>query len=298
MSENSNDYIKYQEETMKLYKLLLQLKEKIVLTDLKETEIKYIICEKIIEKIVNLIEGIMKEKDLMLLVSCLRYVFETLVTTKLFIVEPNYIYKVYYSIYMHQEKKMNNIIKKAQKECKLLIKLEQEEKDIMRKYIKNEEYMIKSIFNTMNDKAKEEITLFFGNVELNGFGYQQSLIQNKILPKYQQRLKEIKELKDKQSKIIAKSEKMNIEFDIRNQSNRVFKQLSDKRKWSEKAQDVGLLEEYNLMYELTSSLIHCTSYSLFTSNYLESEDLFVMYRQLTQYLEKILQNIKKLCNIA
>ena len=75
------------------------------------------------------------------------------------------------------------------------------------------------------------------------------------------------------------------------QHTQVFKLLKDDRSWEEKAKLVELDKEYNLNYEMTSSLLHFTSYSLSTSNVAKEDEIKYNYMLINQYIKQITTNI-------
>lgn len=305
MEVSNNKLDEYQNKIQKLCDELMTIKDKLhvlssITNEIEEINPKYFVCVNIIDKLCALNKRVSGNDELLSLVSSLRYTLEVLITTKLFIQEPQYIYNVYYCIYLQQQNKLNYLIKRAKDECNFLEELEKEEQSLVESTISEDEVAASSIskvFSLMNKKSKERITFFLDGVEMNGFGFQKYLIESQVIPKFESQLSEVEKLTTEKSKELSKLKFMNDLFDIRRQPTKVFKEFSDKRSWAEKAEEVGLKYEYELMYELTSSLMHCTSYSLFTGKFLEDEELIMMYKQMTQYLEKVVENLSIIFNL-
>lgn len=102
---------------------------------------------------------------------------------------------------------------------------------------------------------------------------------------------EFKSINSKRAKDLAGPPTFNKFFQSNGQSSKVFKLLADSRSLKAKADKVGLTNEYEIMYQMTSSLMHFNFYSLFTSDQLDEGEVFFIYRMLNQYLEHIYYNL-------
>ncbi|MCM3252448.1 hypothetical protein [Priestia aryabhattai] len=288
--------------------------------DFEEEKIKYEVYKNLVNTVHNLVSTTLNSNDnLISLVSTLRYTLESLIVTKLCILEPTYIYKIYFQTALIHKTRLDSMISRIKKEIKLLEKLDAEEtrlttnswKNLLEKinnsknilgddkefsggriYEASYELNEKNILE-MDNKASEHITLFFEDVENNGFNFQKYLIENQLLPRYREELRKTEEKIQNTADNLATSEYMKRFFDFNGEPKKVWKALEDRnqrggyRTWNEKATTVGLGDEYEAIYELTSKLLHCVSYSIFTSKFLAEEEVLLIYRQLFQYIKKI-----------
>ncbi len=248
--------------------------------------------EKIIDELSN------NETDLHKYVSTLRYTLETLIITKLLVKESDYFLKMYYSLYIHQENKIKHLISRLENEIELLKKyaifynLEVEKN--MKKYssdlIKLDDENEK-VFKFFKQEAQSNINIFFNQLEDFGFDILVSHLEEKNLKIYKDKLSEFENLTLNKAKHLAKEPWFKEYFDVKKQHSKVFKCLTDVRSWKEKADIVDLKNEYELNYEVTSSLLHFTSYSLFTSNEIHIDEINYNNMIINQYVNQITINI-------
>jgi len=265
----------------------------------EEAEIKHHISTAIIEKLLKVFEELEKnEKDLHKQVSTLRYTLETLIITRLLIKEADYFLKMYYSLYEHQENKRNIMIKRVENELALLreyaMKYSHEKKNNKQLYSKDPQTMNdenERVFQFYKKQIQEHINIYFDHLEELGFESSLYLLENEILKQYQNELTEFKQVKINRAKHLSKQEWFKKYFDVKKQHSKVFKSLKDVRSWEEKAELVKLSNEYKLNYERTSSLLHFNSYSLFTSNEINQDEIDYNYQILNQYVSHIVKNI-------
>lgn len=295
-------------------------------TQFEEGKIKYEVCKNLVHTVHNLIADSLKSNDnLITLVSTLRYTLESLIVTKLCLKEPDYVYKMYFQTEVIHRSRLTSMISRIKKEIKLLGELDTEEdrktlkasKELMKQirilqetYKDNSELlgrklreasseMKEKVFSEMNQKAYEHINLFFEDFEENGFGFQKHLLENQLLPRYKEELRKTEDKLKNTAENLVNSEYMSKLFSFTGQPEKVWEELEDKkngryRSWQQKAITVELGDEYEAIYELTSKLLHCVSYSIFTSKFLVEEEVLLVYRQLFQYLKKIIACVNKL----
>jgi hypothetical protein len=218
--------------------------------------------------------------------------------TKLLISEENYFAKIFFSIYKQQENKTKQMIIRVENEIQILKEYFQQylshiEKnklecstDLLKLPKKNEE-----TFQQFKKILQEDINIFFNQLEEFGFEGLIPMLEKYTLSTYKEKLIELETLTLNKAKHLAKQEWFKNHFGTRVQHTKVFKLLEDDRNWKEKAQIVGLEKEYNLNYELTSSLLHFTSYSLSTSNVASEEEIEYNFMLINQYIHQITTNI-------
>ena len=238
------------------------------------------------------------EKDLHKHVSTLRYALETLIITKILIKEPDYFLKMYYSLYKHQENKIKQMITRIENELKILKKYsesynleseknKQKNSSDIKKLMDEDE----KIFQQYKKLVQGNINIFFDQLEEFGFEGLIPSLEEQTLKLYKDKLNEFENLTLNKAKHLSKEKWFNEYFDVKGQHTKVFKYLKDVRSWREKAETVDLQHEYELNYEVTSSLLHFTSYSLFTSNEISDDEINYNNMILNQYISQITTNI-------
>lgn len=259
----------------------------------------------IIEKINHLKKSILKDQtNLLLNNAILRYILEALIQVELLKKEEKYRYVSFYSIFNHQINKLEKLLERLKKEIELIEHFEKlENEDINKKTSNFDISDFQKFMRQIEEQGKEfdkivhkEITLFFGDFEKIGFAIQKDFMINNLQKKMDDKLTELKQLKIDKAKELVKDKNISKYFDFRNQHSRVFKEMKDSRSWEKKAKEVGLEAEYKLMYDITSSLLHCTSYSILTSNSLIGDENVLILSLIYQYSKRIYDRIKELIN--
>lgn len=232
------------------------------------------------------------------LVANLRFLFETCVNTRLLKNEDSYKYKVYYAIYQSQLKKSESLIRYIQVDLTRLDKLELEEAKLHPSTTSNLEEIKENFANIekLYDGIDQEISLFLDALPLNGIGFQRHHIQ-KYLAQTEARRNEMSNEWEETKKTLIKDEDFISYFDCKHQVSKVEKELRDSRNWKDKAAAVDLSELYSFIYDYTSSLIHSNSYSIITSNQLDSNET-TMIRSLSNRLTSdILKQLESFASV-
>lgn len=246
-------------------------------------KIHYDVSISTINKTLKILENY-NEESLMEIYANIRFLLETLINLRLFNQEDRYIYIFYFSIFVHKRDKTKKFISQLETEIKALKEFEAKE-----------HLNIPTKHELENDSDFEkQMTVFSEGFRENGFGYQAHLLETQVLPKYKEELQIIIKQLNEASKEILKDKIACSLFDFRKQKSRVFKQFKDDRKWREKANDAGLTQDYDFLYNISSSLIHSTSYSILTTQNTAVSDIEFCKRFAKQYTAKIALEIKTL----
>lgn len=267
--------------------------------------IKYEISNEIIYKLQHITNELGRnENDLHKHASTLRFTLETLINTKLLVDENDYFLKLYFSIYIQQVNKTEAMVLRIKDEIEILKKYSKFYETTVEKlkidYADNPEKFAKEderYFQSIKKVTKEHINIFFSQLDELGFDMLIYGLENDILNQYTQKLEEHEKLKLNKAKELAKEEWFKQYINVNKQSSKVFKSLIDKRSWSAKAKAVGLEKEYSINYESTSSLLHFTSYSLFTSNKIKDVEIEYNYMILNQYIKQICDNLRAVTKV-
>lgn len=258
---------------------------------------------KMIEKINHLKKNILQDQtNLLLNNAILRYTLESLIQVELLGKEEKYRYVLFYSIYNHQINKLEKLLERLMKEIELIEyfeKLEDEELKPKISSLDKSDFLeftrqIEELTKEFDKIVHKEITLFFGDFENLGFIVQKDFMINNLKKKMKDKLDELKKLEIDKAKELVKKGHISKHFDFKNQHSRVFKEMKDLRSWENKAKEVGLENEYKLMYDLTSSLLHCTSYSILTPNDPIAHENTLTLSLIYQYSKRICDRIKEL----
>lgn len=261
----------------------------------------------IVEKIISIQKLILTENSSLIEnYSSLRYVLETLIQTELLISEPKYTYKLFYSIHNHQIDKTKKFIERIKREILIMKKYELEDREnskiIINGVKNNEDIEItknnhQKAIKELDDKADLEYTMFCGNFKWFGYGFTQSHLENKVLSEYEERLKLFENGKIEIAKKLVKKDNIAKHFNFNNQHSKVFKELKDIRTWKEKAKLTKLENEYDLVYDLSSAVLHSTSYSYKTSNDIKDYEIKMVKDLCFKYSKKIMINLNSYTNM-
>jgi hypothetical protein len=205
---------------------------------------------------------------------------------------------MYYSLYKHQENKIKQMIARIENELKILKeyseaysleieKNKQKNSNDIEKLMDEDE----KIFQQYKKLLQDNINIFFDQLEEFGFEGLIPSLEKQTLKLYKDKLNEFENLTLNRAKHLSKEKWFKEYFDVKGQHTKVFKCLTDARSWKEKADVVDLKNEYELNYEVTSSLLHFTSYSLFTSNEISDDEINYNNMILNQYISQITTNI-------
>ena len=264
--------------------------------------------------------------NLMLLTSTLRYVLEQLIDVKLFKRNRKNIYLFYLATIEQKEKKIDAMIKAVKNDISMCEKLDSMEKEKKTEYDKeindkkfelksstqqNKEDILSELKKLMNDRHNKcnnyfyellqnegiKYSLYYENIVNNGFSFQAHLLEKQVLKKYIEQKSEI----DRQKKEVIKGWRESSEISkIINidSSNKVQpKQGNMYLKWVDKAELLEIKDEYNVIYEQASSLLHCTPYSIFTPPELMEKEKQLALLKIYKYVKEIGLVIKEISEI-
>ena len=232
-----------------------------------------------------------EETSLQSAISALRYILEAQIHSVLLCNEDDYFEKIYYNGIGHKIKKHELLLAQSKKDLALLPKYHEEENKFCFDEVKTEEDA-KAILNSQDliyDKLDEEFSIFLDATEFFGINNQESMIKTKIIPGIENEIKNLEALRRDIYKDLASKTDFNRKFNIRGQTSKIPKVISDKRTWKQKAIDAGLDDEYTFVYDYTSSLLHCTSFSILSNPDIEAPE-FTTFRSLSN---KLMRNISK-----
>lgn len=224
-------------------------------------------------------------------VSNLRFLVEACIAARLLVKEEDYKYKFRYAVYKHQIEKSRSLTEFALRDLERLEKLKNDEKAIMDDCVSADKVKDSlAITDRLYDRLDEEISMFLDLAEFNGADFHKTYIE-KFLKAHAEREQVIdNEWKDLKQELL-KDESIGKVFDFSRQVSKVEKELQDKRDWKTKASVVGLAYLYEFIYDYTSSLIHCTSYSILIPNELTVPEKNMIVGLAIRITNDILRNL-------
>ena len=266
---------------------------------------KHQLIVSVLQKVILIQENInVNNGELIPLNAYLRYVLETLIQTELLIKEPEYKFKLFYSVYNHQVSKSIKFLERLNKEIKLMKEYEKVDNGLLKSIVikgieegkdpKEVKQLHKEKVEELDDKSDLEFTIFTGDYKNNGYSFSAYLMETQLVPKYKARINQVEKLRTDKAKELVVDSRLTKHFDFKRQHTKVFKLLSDDRSWKIKAETVSLEDEYNLVYDITSSILHSTSYSLITNSQPVGDEIGLAKELIYKYSKKILQNCIKL----
>jgi hypothetical protein len=232
-------------------------------------------------------------------VSSLRYVFEALVHAELLSREDDYFEKIYYSVQVVRQERAEAFLRKIKADLRVLERYEAKELEIRQAYrdSASEEGLARLDVEEerIYRELERELSISLDATEFNSIHVQKSLLADKLIPAYETDNPGLKtEFTDLAQQLVA-SIPFNRKFDLRGQKTKVEKVLRDQRSWRKKAEDAGLGEEYEFLYKYSSAILHCTSYSIFTSAELERAELLMFRSLANKYLFRLLDCLRAFC---
>jgi len=234
-------------------------------------------------------------------IASLRYILEALIQTELLYKESDYFEKIYHSVLKHKINKTQTYLEKVKSDCLILEAYEKKEDIIKEKYKKGmDEHQINDLMqqeDQIYDDLDYELTISLDASEFNSLGVQKMMLEQNVIPSLEKGIEEMKKELDDLSKALAIDLEFNRKFQIRGQSTRVPKVLKDSRSWSKKASDAGLENEYQFVYGYTSSLLHCTSFSILTNLEIEKSEFVTIRSLANKYMARIFDRLYEFCNM-
>lgn len=279
---------------------------KISLNMFRPDEIIYELTFKIVMSVERCMDEIYKRPDSTLsFIANLRFLFETCINTRLLALEPSFKYVLRYSIYQQQIKKSKSYSMYAQKDMARLDGLTEEEK-LLKKSQKDTTFEKHTKIDELYDNLDEEISIFLDATEYTGADIHKQSIQV-YLPLHQKREDGIVEAKNKFIQELLKNKEANSLFMFNGTLDDVERKLNDtkttkknkiqNRNWKDKANDVGLSEMYDFIYDYTSGLVHSTAYSLLVPSQLEKAEEDMIIGLGTKIANDILKNLYSFAQI-
>ena len=199
----------------------------------------FFISKKLLEKNIVLKSQLLEKPDNLLLnFSTLRFILESLIHSKLFIIEERYIYTFFYSIYNEQIIKIENFISRLEYEIKLIENYNIEEiektskkglKGKNKKEIIESLAALKIIENEIDNRAEKELTIFWGDFKNMGYFTQKYLMENDFMEKYKSQLYHLNSLKTQKQTELLKNEKLKLLFEFNNEAE-IFIKIKEKRR--------------------------------------------------------------------
>lgn len=268
-------------------------------------EIIYELSFKIVMSVERCMDEIYKRPESTLsFIANLRFLFETCINARLLASESTFKYVLRYSIYQQQIKKSKSYSVYAQKDIARLDKLIEEEKLLEKSKIDTTEKHTK--IDELYDNLDEEISIFLDATEYTGANIHKQFIQE-YLPQHQKREDGIVESKNKFIQELLKNKEANSLFMFDGTVDDVERKLKDtkmtkknkpqNRSWKDKANDVGLSEMYDFIYDYTSGLVHSTAYSLLVPSQLEKAEEDMIIGLGTKIANDILKNLYSFAQI-
>jgi len=265
--------------------------------DSGKTDIRYKISSSILNKLIVLTENMLSDNgEFVRDFSSLRYTLEALITVKLFEKDEKHMLVTYYSLFNKQIELMEKIINRLKNEMNLYEKLAVKE-DCLEESISSSEISrpFEEIKNLIDDELHSEITIFSENIETNGYSHHKSHLETKILPLYEERINYLNKQRDERANELLSNSLFKKHFPNIKNANEIFESIKSESKhksWKEKAKETLLIEEYEYIYNFTSAIIHCDSYSFVTKSNFDENERSLIIKMQSQYLKKITESIK------
>lgn len=265
---------------------------------------RFYITRETLSKLKVLLSDTNNTTDLLTKYATLRYILETLINVKLLNLEETYTFKLYYSIFSVQVEKTEKFISKINQEIELAKEYDEREKkeqkelmdriDVTNAKLYKEE--LDKITTSIDNDSDYESVIFWGDYKNNGYGFTSHLIETKVKSEYEKRLNELSAKLSQVKTKVYNDSRLKTLFSFTSEED-VYSKLKERRTWKDKAKAVGLENDYTLIYDLSSSIIHSTVYSLFTDNDLNDSDTNLVNTLVTRYINNIVRELRTYSNV-
>ena len=265
---------------------------------------RFYITRETLSKLKVLLSDTNNTTDLLTKYATLRYILETLINVKLLNLEETYTFKLYYSIFSVQVEKTEKFISKINQEIELAKEYDEREKkeqkelmdriDVTNAKLYKEE--LDKITTSIDNDSDYESVIFWGDYKNNGYGFTSHLIETKVKSEYEKRLNELSAKLSQVKTKVYNDSRLKTLFGFTSEED-VYAKLKDRRTWKDKAKAVDLENDYTLIYDLSSSIIHSTVYSLFTDNDLNDSDTNLVNTLVTRYINNIVRELRTYSNV-
>lgn len=265
---------------------------------------RFYITRETLSKLKVLLSDTNNTTDLLSKYATLRYILETLINVKLLNLEETYTFKLYYSIFSVQVEKTEKFISKINQEIELAKKYDErekkEQKELMDRIDVTDAKLYKEdldkITTSIDNDSDYESVIFWGDYKNNGYGFTSHLIETKVKSEYEKRLSELSAKLSQVKTKVYNDSRLKTLFGFASEED-VYAKLKERRTWKDRAKAVDLENDYILIYDLSSSIIHSTVYSLFTDNDLNESDTSLVNTLVTRYINNIVRELKTYSNV-
>lgn len=227
------------------------------------------------------------------IVAVSRYLFELSIWLKLFEKDERYGLVYYSQLIETQKSYYQSTLRQLHREVELLREFERREDEKQEELLakagspEDRAKIIRSVGVSIDTEAARKFSIYSEQAKHNGYGFQAYLVEHKATPPAETALHEI--------------ENERITFD-----SKILPRISDlaldkngkkKRwKWNEKAREVGLQDEYDYIYALSSKLLHATPASITTNQKnLEPEEILIFLRYIEVKVSDVIDVSRTYC---
>lgn len=214
------------------------------------------------------------------LLASARNLFENLVWLRLFNKDYQYGLVFYEQLLKQRKQYIESLIAKVSGEVELFDeydKLENEnfESTVLRKIgegtvdkdeIQNAYDVHRAVVDDLDKRVRRAFALYAADAQFNGYGYQNHILRETVIPSHRSALAEVQERLDRY--LAVKSTLL---------SAAMLPRTSQRWNWRERAIEVGMCDQYQFLYSYTSKLLHSTPMNLITEKaLLPSEAVMIL----------------------
>lgn len=211
------------------------------------------------------------------LLASARNLFENLVWLKLFLLDPSWGVFFYGQLLKNQREDLQRMINKLNAEAALFLSLDEEDSAIIDKvfhdlgevdepspkYMTERTAELNRHKDELDRRARRAFALYAAAAAFNGYSYQAHLLNTKQIPHWQQQL----------DLVCSKIDDLRLELADQAKFDRYLGNWN----WRGEADRVGMVDQYDFLYRLTSRLLHATPMNIVTEKgLLEGERLTLL----------------------
>ena len=222
-----------------------------------------------------------------------RYFFEQLIILKQLEKDRKLFYQLKYATYLHQIDKTEKTIFRLKNEIFKLKEFAKKEKEQLGQL--DDQEKIEKLKSELLNEESEIYHLFTEGTKKYGFENLANMLEAHILSNELDLLNRLKREKDDFENKLINDEELNKFLNLNKQKSKISKTLKKRNeRWVDKAESVGLSDEYKLIYDFTGASAHFTAYSHQTTPFVNQNEYLFFFKILQKTVEQIELSLNKI----
>lgn len=133
------------------------------------------------------------------------------------------------------------------------------------------------LHDELDQRVRRSFSLYAAAAKFNGYSYQIHLLESKELPRHLERLGELEERVEAFKTLVDDDE--------------LFLRYSKRTNWRDMAKTVGMLDQYDYLYRLSSRLLHSGPMNILTEKQLSESEQMVLLKYMVVAAKDVIELI-------